>query len=151
MKISFYFTLAQPVFYYIITIWLQGSTPVQPEIFVSDTILYTLAQPDFHYIRTFQGSTLAQPDFHYIRTFQGSTLAQPEIFIFMVNDIFQATLVHPNFYYIRKNIISVAFSFLLCMYVLLLMHILYLYLCLNQVVAVLKAKKEAGSNFVLLY
>ena len=96
--------------------------------------MYTLAQPDFHYIRTFQGSTLAQPDFHYIRTFQGSTLAQPEIFIFMVNDIFQATLAHPNFYYIRK--------FLLCMYVLLHMHILYLYLCLNQVVAVLKAKKK---------
>ena len=71
MKISFYTTLAQPDFYYISTVWFQGSTPVQREIFVNDTILYI---------------TLAQPDFNYIRTtwFQGSTLAQPEIFTFMV-------------------------------------------------------------------
>ena len=52
-KISFYTTLAQPDFYNISTIWFQGSTPVQPEIFVNDTILYiTLTQPDFHHIHT---------------------------------------------------------------------------------------------------
>ena len=52
-------------------ILFQGSTPVEPEIFVNDTILdITVAQPDFHYIRK--------------TWFQGSTLAQPEVFIFMV-------------------------------------------------------------------
>ena len=70
-KISFFTKLAQPDFYYISTIWFQGSAPVQPEIFLNDTILHiTLAQPDFQYIRT--------------ACFQGSILAQPEIFIFMV-------------------------------------------------------------------
>ena len=61
-------------------------------------------------------TTLAQSGFHDICTtwFQGSTLAQPEIFISMVKWHIYATLAHPNFHYIRKNMISVAFSFLLC-------------------------------------
>ena len=123
-KISFYTTIPQLDFYYIPTIWIQGSSPVQSEIFVNDTILcITLAQPDLHYIRT--------------TWFQGNTLAQPEIFIFILKwHISCYTLTPPTF--IKKtfkNMISLVFSFLLCVHVLLHIHISCLYLCLNQVVA----------------
>ena len=46
--ISLYTTLAQPDFYYIRTIWFQGSTPAQREIFVND-ISYEVIE---HVIRT---------------------------------------------------------------------------------------------------
>ena len=81
--------------------------------------------------------TLVQTDFRYIRTiwFQGSTFAQPEIFIFIVKwhisrNTFTLHATH-NFHYIRKNMISVVFPFLLCVNILLHIHISYLYLCLK--------------------
>ena len=85
-------------------------------------------------------TTLAQPDFHYICTtwFQGSTLAQPEIFISNVKWHISRYTRTPKFYLHSQKIISVAFSFL-CVYVFLHIHISYLYLCLNQVVANLTA------------
>ena len=43
-KISLYTALAQPGFYYISKIWVQDSTPAQPQIFVDDMVV--------HYTRT---------------------------------------------------------------------------------------------------
>ena len=85
--------------------------------------------------------TLAQPDFHYIHLtwFQGSTLAQPEIFVFMVKwHISLYTLI--LFTFAKISVISVAFSFLLYVSVLLHIHISYLYLCLTHVVATVRSR-----------
>ena len=70
-------------------------------------------------------TTLAQSDFRYIRTtwLQGSTPAQPESFVDDIDDIFIFVMVKwyishcssiPWFSLHLQNMISVAFSFLLC-------------------------------------
>ena len=74
-------------------------------------------------------TTLLQFDFRVLHLYNLKSLSS------LWNDIFHATLAHPNFHYIRKNMIPVAFSFLLCVHILLHIHISYLNLCLNQVVA----------------
>ena len=78
-------------------------------------------------------TTLAQPGFHDICTtwFQGSTLAQPEIFISMVKWHISRYTRTLWFLLHSQNMVSVDFSFLLCVYFLTYIHISYLYLCLN--------------------
>ena len=138
-------------------------TPAQPEIFAKISLYITLAQPDFttlvqfdfrtlhlHNLKSLSTiwfyTTLAQPDFHYIRTtwLRGSTPAQPEIFIFIVKWYISRYTRTPWFSLHLQNIISLAFSFLLCVYVFLYIHISYLYLCLNEVVALWSAMDGDG-------
>ena len=91
--------------YDISTIWFQDSTPAQPEIFVDDMV--------FQYTRTTW--------LHYIRTtwLRSSTPAQPEIFILIVKWYISRYTRTPWFSLHLQNMISLAFSFLLCVYVLL--------------------------------
>ena len=108
--IILHYTQTQHDFCYISTIWFQDSTPVQPDL--STMRFCTLHSHNLTL------TTFIQLDFSVLHLHNMKSLSLWQ------NDIFHATLAHSNFHYIRnKIVISVTFSFLLCVCVCVCMYV----------------------------
>ena len=145
--ISFYTTLAQLDSHYSHTTWFQGSTPVQPKIFAYNIIvhcthttwltlhLYNLISkfyvwPTWNLCLLFH-CTLHSLNLSFTTLISGLCICatwNPYLYGQMTHSRYTHT---PWFLLHLQNMISVAFSFLLYVYVSLHMNILDLYLCLN--------------------